>query len=129
MIKIGVICGLLFVALPVGAEWHLSGRIVVPFLDNFLGYEKVRVQLISGGLYYTLCAEDITDENGYFDITCSVANIFGIKHLAVLHRFEGHQCKQNFFEDISLGDDKVFKLTKDTEDGLDDDQCPKDVYY
>ncbi|CAD5219561.1 unnamed protein product [Bursaphelenchus xylophilus] len=129
MIKIYVICGLFFATLPVGAEWHLSGRIVVPSLDNFLGYEKVRVQLISGGMIYTECGEEIADENGYFDITCSAFNIFGFKHLAVLHRFEGHECKMYFFKDISLGDDKVFTLTKDTKNINDDDQCPKDVYY
>ncbi|CAD5219559.1 unnamed protein product [Bursaphelenchus xylophilus] len=116
MMRTGLFLASLLFAVPIHAtNWHIAGKIEVPMLDDFSGYPKVLVQLISGGVWNSECGETLAEADGKFSLTCpSPWNWFSVKHLAVYHRFDDGVCKLNWFADISLDDGQTFKIDDST---------------
>ncbi|CAD5219565.1 unnamed protein product [Bursaphelenchus xylophilus] len=124
--KIGVAISILLLASPV-ISWHLKARVEKPGIPSFIGYGRVKVQLISGGAWDDLCGEAIADEHGFFEIDCSAPlNVFQVKDLKVYHRFENEKCKLQRFNTIMLNDGQVFVLN-DSEEAC-ENACEKGTY-
>ncbi|CAD5219567.1 unnamed protein product [Bursaphelenchus xylophilus] len=126
--KIAVVVSIVFLALPSNA-WHLAGTIQYPGLRSFVGYGKVKVELISGGMFDTSCGDTIAHENGAFVIDCPAPfNVLEIKNLKIFHRFASGVCKVQIFNGIQLNDGQTFMIIDNNSVDTCKSSCPDEIY-
>ncbi|CAD5219569.1 unnamed protein product [Bursaphelenchus xylophilus] len=107
--------------------WKLSGRVFVPYIPEFTGRYKVRVELISGGLWDSICGDAIAQVDGAFHIVCQAPfHVFFWRNLAIYHRFRENKCYRAYHKNIYDGD--VVNALEDDQPELDDSKCPRDFY-